>query len=51
MKNDANSEMFVVGPEFCGGALSKGGNVIGTTMSDDVGGVVTSKATALSSTI
>ena len=43
IKNDANSEAFVVGPKFCGGALSKGGNVIGTAMSDDVGGIVTSK--------
>ena len=43
VKNDATSEMFVVGPEFCGGALSKGGTVTGTLNSDDVGGVITSK--------
>jgi len=36
-----NSEQFVVGPEFCGGALSKGGNKIAAE-SDSVGGIVSS---------
>lgn len=36
-----NSEQFVVGPEFCGGALSKGGNVV-TANSDSTGGIVSS---------
>jgi len=35
------SEQFVVGPEFCGGALSKGGNVIADN-SDSTGGLVSS---------
>ena len=36
-----NSEQFVVGPEFCGGALSKGGNKVAAN-SDSVGGIVSS---------
>ena len=35
------SEQFVIGPEFCGGALSKGGNAIAAN-SDRTGGVVSS---------
>jgi len=39
--NDENSEMHVVGPEFCGGALSKGANKIAAN-SDNVGGLIQS---------
>lgn len=35
------SEQFVVGPEFCGGALSKGGNIVPAN-SDDTGGLIQS---------
>ena len=38
----ANGQQYVVGPEFCGGALSKGGNVTPAN-SDSVGGFVSSK--------
>ena len=34
--------MHVVGPEFCGGALSKGGNME-VIESDNVGGLIQSK--------
>ena len=37
------SEQFVVGPEFCGGALSKGGNIVPAN-SDDTGGLIQSKS-------
>jgi len=37
----ANGGQFVVGPEFCGGALSKGGNAIAAE-SDDTGGLIQS---------
>ena len=42
--NDAagTDEKHVVGPEFCGGALSKGGNAI-ADKSDSTGGIVPSK--------
>ena len=42
-----NSEQFVVGPEFCGGALSKGGNVVAAN-SDDTGGLIQSKRICIS---
>ena len=34
--------MHVVGPEFCGGALSKGGNMVAIN-ADNVGGLIQSK--------
>ena len=37
-----NGQQFVIGPEFCGGALSKGGNAIAAE-SDNVGGLIKSK--------
>ena len=37
-----NSDQFVIGPEFCGGALSKGGNKIAIE-SDNTGGLISSK--------
>ena len=37
-----NSDQFVIGPEFCGGALSKGGNKIAEE-SDNTGGLISSK--------
>jgi len=36
-----NSDQFVIGPEFCGGALSKGGNKIAIE-SDNTGGLISS---------
>ena len=41
-----NSQQFVVGPEFCGGALSKGGNAE-AAKSDSVGGLIQSKDTKI----
>ena len=43
MTSGENSEIHSVGPEFCGGALSKGGNMI-VIESDNVGGLIQSKA-------
>ena len=42
MTSGENSEIHAVGPEFCGGALSKGGNMIAEE-SDNVGRLIQSK--------